>query len=110
EAPMEPFGVNCSVERYCMLRDTGHAEIVADTPDAEYQRTVGNDAGGENRRAIVAETRSKMQLVARAVEAGDGTGPESEVVPVADQEVVERVQIGIHAAPRHLRPERAPPI
>ena len=108
KAPVEPLGIRRRVERDRVLGNARNAEIVADAADAEDERVIRQSSRGKNLPAVVVEDRGQMHFVARAVEPGDRPEPEPEVVPIGDQEVVDAVQIGIHAPRRDLVQQRLP--
>ena len=105
---MEALGVRERIERNRMCRNTRHVEIVADAADTEDQSVVAQRAAREHQRAVVVVDGIERKLVPRAVEAGDGSLLEPEVMPVSEREIIDAVDIGIQAAGRDFMQQRLP--
>ena len=93
-----------------MLGDAGHAEIVADAADAEDERVVRKHPGRKHLLAIVVDDRGEPHFAPRAIEPGEGAEAEAEVMPVRDQEVIEAVEVGVHAPRRDFMQQRFPQV
>ncbi len=82
KTPMKPLGVLLSIERDGVVGDTRNPEVIAHTPDAEYERVVMHRALRQHERAVVVVNLVERKRMLRAIESSDGPQPEHEAVPV----------------------------
>ena len=62
----------------------------------------------QHKRTVVVMDLVEHELVPRTVEAGDGTLSEAEVMPVRERQIVDAVDICIHASRRDFVQQRLP--
>ena len=105
---VKALGVRERVERNCIRRNARHTEVVADAADTEDQRVVAHRAAREHQRAVVVVDGIERKLMPRAVQAGHGSLPEPEVMPVREREIIDAVNVGIQTPGRDFVQQRLP--